>query len=634
MSAPRKRWRWAAFLLFASATAGCANSCAGGKKDRTPEPFTACDAGNAAFVRNANLALLGHRTLGQFEVDSYLVIGSNAAPAENGARRAILAAMMADPAFNARWSEHFMDELRVPRTDDQSMITCYGDRARASVTAGLAQHVRDTLADGGSDGGGAFTLADLLDSALTADDVSTVYRAHLFPMVAFAIPAANVPRIEAELARREDSGTVFDSAYLNRDLVCMSCHNSEFAVTDSPDPAIDRHWPMPGLFESSLYGASNGTEPARAHAMFRFDGFADNFSTPGPDRPWGMSDQCGTFNRTLPEADPAAVQALFGGITGDLVTVYDLEASLKRGVDSLAANGLQRDANGVIADPDQAFAYLVAASIVEGVWEEAIGSGLTIANYFPRNEASRDVLAGLTDRFVASHFSLRGLLTDIVETPYFNRTPPSAGCGEPYDMPNVYDPWVIGDDDPARRMNSSADGISALSAKTLVRSVYAAMEWNLADGWTFPQSGTQEAFFRGIGLFLKNGDRGFRGLDFQARLVWEDRYGACENLQASADFIDRLTTDAQAADAEVRDVVLAMKDRILNEALIDEAAGSDEKAGIEGIFGVPLDTKVSGVANLEAKSRRLCGVYLSTPQFLLGGFSDAEVRAVPVLNQQ
>lgn len=632
MSALRT-WRWAACVVFIATMTGCASSCGKAGEKGDPLPFTACDAGDAAFVRNANLAVLGRRTLGQHEVNAYLVVGSNAAPAENGARRAILAAMMADAAFDARWSEHFMDELRVPRTDDQNMIACWGDRARVSVTAGLAEHVRDTLADGGGDGGGTFTLADLLDSAVVADDISTVYRAHLFPLVAYTIPAANVPRIEAELARREDSGNVFDSAYLNRNLVCMSCHNSEFAVTDSQDPAIDRHWPMPGLFESSIYGASSGTEPFRAHAVFRFDGFADNFSTPGPDRPWGMSGQCGTFNRTLPEADPAAVQALFGGITGDLVSVYDLEASLKRGVDSLAANGLQRDANGTIADPDQAFAYLVAASIVEGVWEETIGSGLTIANYFPRNEASSDVLTGLTDRFVASHFSLRGLLTDIVETPYFNRTPPSAGCGEPYDMPNVYDPWVIGDDDPARRMNSSADGISALSAKTLVRATHAAMGWNLPDAWTFPQSGSQEAFFRGIGLFLKNGDRGFRGLDFQARLVWEDRYAACENLTASADFIDRLTTNAVAQDATVRDVVLAMKDRILNEAVIDESASSGEKAGIEAIFAVTLDTPASGVVSLEAKSRRLCGVYLSTPQFLLGGFSDGEVRPVPLLNQ-
>ena len=35
------------------------------------------------------------------------------------------------------------------------------------------------------------------------------------------------------------------------------------------------------------------------------------------------------------------------------------------------------------------------------------------------------------------------------------------------------------------------------------------------------------AFQQGIGAFLKNGERGFRGLDFQARLVWEDRFGTC-----------------------------------------------------------------------------------------------------------
>ena len=34
-------------------------------------------------------------------------------------------------------------------------------------------------------------------------------------------------------------------------------------------------------------------------------------------------------------------------------------------------------------------------------------------------------------------------------------------------------------------------------------------------------------FERGVGMFLRNSERGFRGLDFQARLVWENHYGAC-----------------------------------------------------------------------------------------------------------
>ncbi len=618
-----RRW-WLAAAIFT--VTGCAGGCKGplvGDDDDT-EPFEACDAGDASFYRNASLAILGRRTFGEAELAGWMTIASNAEAAMAGSgRRAVMDAMMDLPEFRARWSEHFLDELRVPRVDDQDMRACWGARIRGTADAALAQYVRDNEATATGDGSGTFTMLDLMHSALAADDVSTVYRGHLFALVSHPIPAANVPAIEAELARRADYGNVFDAAYLNRDLVCMSCHNSEFSVTFDPDPALNRHWAMPGLFEKSVYGVSSGIEPERAHAVFRFSGFADNFGTA---RPWGWSGtQCGAYDLT-PAADPAGVDAKFGTITGTTVSVYDLEASLKRGVDSLAVNGLVRDPDGTIPDPDQAFAYLVAASVVEGVWEEIAGSPLTIANYFPRNEASRDVLTGLTDSFVASHFSLRTLVTDILETPYFNRTPPELGCGAPYDMPAVYDPWTKGEGDPAMRGNSSADGVNALSGKVLVRAAHAAMNWPLAEGWTFPQTQGQTDFRRGVGIFLKSGERGFRGLDFQARLVWEERFGSCVNPAATPDYVDDLVAAAVAQNASVSDVVIALKDRLVNEAAI----APDERPALEALLGASLDAQASSVP--EPRVRALCGVLLASPQFMLGGYSDVERRPVPVLS--
>ena len=49
-----------------------------------------------------------------------------------------------------------------------------------------------------------------VESSLELDDVTPIYRAHPFALVNFPIPAANVPPVEAELARREDFGAVFD----------------------------------------------------------------------------------------------------------------------------------------------------------------------------------------------------------------------------------------------------------------------------------------------------------------------------------------------------------------------------------------------------------------------------------------
>src|SRR3954468_9353821 len=51
--------------------------------------------------------------------------------------------------------------------------------------------------------------------------------------------------------------------------------------------------------------------------------------------------------------------------------------------------------SGPIADPDTALAWLVTLTLAEDVWRQVTGTPLTIANYFPRNRAARDLLGGL-----------------------------------------------------------------------------------------------------------------------------------------------------------------------------------------------------------------------------------------------
>lgn len=636
MSGARHRAsRFAAVVMAAMATA-CAGSCNGGKSGGatpTPPVITQCDAGLVPFVRNANLAVLGRRVLGEEELAHYVGDGTDT-PAR---RYAILDEMMDSPEFVDRWREVFEDLLRVPRVDDQDMRGCYALHARAADDGSLARWVASHPASDAGDGNGAFTMLDLLESSLRADDLSPLYRGHLFAMVAFPIPAANVPAVQAELARRQDYGNVFDAAYLNRDMVCLQCHNSEFSVTDDPDPSKDRHWPLKGLFEKSLYGASTGEDADAAHAVFRFDGFVDyGFGGGGGSSvtPWGWSSACGQFFPD-PGPDPAGIDGKFGTITGQQSTVYDLSSHLKSGVDALAGNGLTAADDGTIDDPDQAFAYLVGASISEGVWREVIGSPLTIANYFPRNEASRDELQALTDDFVKSRFSLRTLLHDIVGSPWFNQQPPATGCtSQAYAYANVWDPWVIGDDDPAKRLNSSADGVAALPARVLTRAAYSALDWPLPTDRGFPQTDTQESYFRGVGMFLKNSERGFRGLDFQARLVWEDHVAACANPGGTSDYVDTLMANAAATpDATVRDVVDALSDRLLGEPPLDDSTpgGQAQRQAVEAIFGASLDAPASSIADLPGSTRKLCGVYLSTPQFLLSGFSSSASGTKPRL---
>ncbi len=686
-----------ASLLACGSDGNPANSDAGVPDASTAPTFDQCTDSDQAFVRSAHLALLGYRPKSQASVNVYSDLmaairkrnleasAGDAGPLEAVDPYATVARMLLrDPAYLDRWAEHFMDALQVPRIEDQSMQSCYGDRSRKDDAGALAGFVRDAAPMAGGDGQGEFTMLDLLRSSLILDDVSPVYRAHIMAMVSRPIPAANVPLVQAELARREDFGLVFDATYLNRDITCLGCHNSTASITDNADPALRRHWDLPGLFEEAIYGEATGVAPERAHAAFRFDGFvADRFfGETGNNQPWDWDLSCGGFFLGNLSADPAGIDGRFASLSGDRSTVYDLEQSLRSGFESIANNGLTLAADESIADPDAAFAYLVASNIVDGVWAEVIGSRLTIANHFPRNEQSRDLLLQLTESFVKSHFSVKELLVAIVTSAYFNRLEPAAGCGaSPYSVPPVFDPWTIAEEEANKRANSSGDGVVPLSARTLLSAAYGALDWRRPFFESFPErpdsinqcaaalpscsqmknvcqnqgqcclaekywcqyepsdnepdTDEQRLLLGGLGVFLKPGDRGFRGLDFQARLVFEDRFGACRKTDPQPDFIDGVLAAAAATPGStLGDLVAAVKDRIIGQARIDHQAresGLSELAGIELFFGASVDTAFEDVSNLNDNLRGYCGMLLSTPQFLLSGLAAPESRYEPLL---
>jgi hypothetical protein len=635
--------------------------------DAAPVDFTKCTGSDESFVRNASLALIGRRPLSEGEVDVYAQLlravkekdkAAGLGDDPQHARRVTARALMANPEYVARWERHFMEKLRVQRLDDQDMRGCYGTTLRQPDDGTLARAVRDATPRT-QVAGGTFTMRDLLHSAVVADDITPVYRGNLFALVSHAIPAANVSPVEAELARREDFGGTFDAVYLNRDIVCLGCHNSEASTTDRDDPKEDRFWPLPGLFEKSIYGLSTGEDPLKAHAMFRYDGFVGD-----QQAPWGMTSECGTFNPDNVQPDLANIDAKFGKITGKTATVYDTEAALAHGFQVLREDGLIVGADNTIADPDAAFAYLVAVNIVDGVWSEVTGNSLVIANYFPRNEPSRDILHLLTEKYVASGFSLQALLEEIVAGPYFDRLPPAAGCGAgPYNMPPYFDPGAKSDSVEERRQNGPGDGVHALTTRTAAHAAYEALGWQATAVQDFPALGTCDkascsqlgfycqmftaccaekhnycelglprpdeaaaddelAFQSGTGMFLKNAERGFRGLEFQARLEWENRFGQCNvpaglGAGAGGDFVDGLVARAAATPGTtLRDVVVALKDRLISDPAVTDAG---EQAAIEAMLGAGLDTPAANLTGLESGVRRVCGAIMSSPEFLLGG---------------
>lgn len=639
-----------------SGTGGNGTTTGGsGGQDQPPTEHTwaECQSSDQAWVRRAILAISGRRSWGQAEVNAYEDVlkgvraadgGDPAKPAPAGkdlepGKRLVARAMMEENAFRERWSDFVMDALHTVRIETKSQESCYGPPSAGAVDDGaLAAWVRDNDSTAQSPPMQGFTMGQLLSSAIQLDDLSVVYRGHLFAMMNLPITGANVDFIAMERIRRQDFGAVFDSAYIHRDVVCLSCHNSEFSVTHEEDATKNRAWPVPGLFELSLFGSSNGKHPPeeeatkgtddlRAHSMLRVADVVDGGTTP-----FGWGGQCGAFS--VPQVDdPLNIDTYFGSIKstpgnptrGLRASVWDLEASLHKGVDLLAAHGLRRLPGDVLADPDEAFAYLVAENIAEKVWAEIMGSPLTIANYFARTAVQRDVLFGLTEHFVASHFSLKTLILDILAHPAFNLKAPDEGCGvAAYEVPNIFDPWTTSDGDLAKRGNSPADGVFAVSARPLVRSLHRAMEWPARPEYPFDDDET--AFQSAVGLFLKDADPGYRGLDFQGRLTWEATYAGCQDLSGN-DFITKIVARSAAVPgATVGDGVLALKDRLTGEPSIEPTV---EKPALEALIGGPLaSTELGG---LDAKLRTVCGVLVSTPQLMFGGIPPKDTRDVPRL---
>jgi hypothetical protein len=640
-----------AVILIVLAACGTDHRKPTGDDDTNDVPFTECDGDPPSFVRQSFLSFTGIRPRSQAEVDVYVDLYNAVKTAGGNPEEVVARAIMERPEFADRWIETFMDAMHVQRIDVQTEASCWDHPLRTTVDAGLATAVRMQAATTAGDGKGAWTMADLARSALVLDDPTPLYRAQLFSMVAHPIPAANVPAKEAELARRADFGETFDSGFLHRDVVCLSCHNSEASVTDSDDPVMDRHWPVPGMAEKAVYGASAGVDVDRAHAPFRVDGF-----TSGNSRPWGWSADCGEFSTSVSD-DIAGIDGKLASLSGKRLTVYNLEQALARGFDKLRGQLPPIGMDGAIADPDAALAWLVTLKITEDVWKKATGTPLTIANYFPRNQASSELLFALASRFTQSGYSVKALLVAIAQSDYFNRQPPELGCGkDPYTYPAVFDPWVISDPDPARRFNGPGDAVSAVDARTLVTATRGALDWSAPPAASrFPDYGdgcedntcsqmqgycnqfgaccnaykaacmmggvlpsVQVPFERGIGMFLRNSERGFRGLDFQALLVWEDRYGACTRpTWVSSDFIDKLVaTAATDTTATVGDVAAAIKDRMIGETAIVDAA---EMSALAGLFGATVDMPASKVT--VAAARQFCGALLGSPQFLLQGIA-------------
>lgn len=580
-----------------------------------------CEASEEAWVMRTMPLLWGRKPHGAAEVSLWTQVAS-----EHG-REAVVRAMARDPEYRAHWRDWFTDAVYTARTGDKEYEDCFERPNLSGHDGQLTEFLRTTGPTGGSFGQ-RFNMADVITDALVADDVSTVYQVNLFSRMNRPVVGANVSAEELEYNRRVNFGELFYRTYLGRNMVCMSCHNSEFSVTDHPDPKRDHTWQLPGYFERALLADSGGRDVDEAYAMFRYrDVVNDSFFGNGGQAPWDMSTSCGRFETpaSLPGRDFLDQDdAYFIRAYGPRGSVYDVERDLAAGVDALAGQGLTIAADGVVAGPD-AFAYLVASNLADQVWAEATGSGLTVAHHFPRNEGQMRRLKQFADVLAESRFSLVELLVAVTADPYFNPGLPQSCESEIYGMDPIFDPWTISEDDPHRRRNGAGDVAHRLHARSLLRTTHDNLMWQPRGAWLGYSGGAEEDFQSAIGVFLRESAPGHNGSDFQGILSWEQEYGTCtRQALPGGDFIDQLASRAVAQGATVGEAVHAIKDRLTSTALDPE-----EEPLIEALLGVSLDQVVQSDPALMRGLRLYCGTVLLSPGYQL--VTDVAVGPIPAL---
>ncbi len=600
-----------------------------------PDPAPVNDAGDEAFVRRVVPLMWGRApaSIREVEVLVDLVSASD--------RESVVRAMATSPEFLDHWHANLFDWTSVSRIGIRANIACYGEPRLGSDSPDLAMYVRDNPALG-SDFGEAWNLWDLARSAIVLDDLSPYFEADLYAMVAWDAPLMNIFETEAA---RANIASAFARNYLHRELDCLPCHNSAASVTGHPEPDLDRTWEVPGHWELALFGDSEGlASKGDLHIFFRRDGVTTGpmpavpgeshppFFDPDTTFPWGMHEDCGTW--AVPdqvETDRLGFSGTFAGDVGDAASMWDMEPVFHAGLDALRGD-VPTVGDDHTVDGAEAAAWMLAMSVAEKAWYQAFGSGLTVSHNFPRTRAQRDLLASLSESWTTSGYSLVELLVAITAHPYFVQNAPVdvVETHNPYYLDPIFDPFSDANIVEEARLNSVGDALERKPPRVLLGSAYAALGWERLP--TFPEPfvplGPDNNVLeyddgawiqQSIGLSMKHSSSGFRSQDFQTLLAWEYWFGACTDSydgNDDGDWVDGLLTHAADEEATVSGALLALKDRLLS----DPTFADDEADIVQAVLGdVSLDATVDDSSDVEDAIRRMCGVWLSSPQFQLWG---------------
>ena len=505
------------------------------------------DAGDEAFVRRVIPLVWGRRA------ESFTEVALLTQAVTQVGRADVVRAMTQHPDYLSRWGKWLRDAMAVPRIGWYSNGGCYGRPALQNPDPGLAKHVRDTPYNGEpypTD----WTMFDLIESALLLDDLSAPYAANVVAMLGRALDDQN---LLAAFGQRQHRAQTFARSYLNRRMMCLSCHNSEYSVTDDPDPEKDRFWPTPGQFEKALFGEHSGIPIVDLTPFFRRKGVivgyfyakderldsacpmgmcsTETLLTPeelaGAMYPWGWDHECGWLydeENVWPDDYDGETYPFFieEGREGN-ASIWHIQRSLQQSFSTLRAEGLVINEDGSV-DPYAGLAWLTSQNIADQVWKEALGSRLTTSLYFPRTPQQLDILVSLTNAFVNNGYSLRELLVAVTTHSYFNGAVPGED-DEPAPYYDVFDPFVDDSIPMPLRRNRLDHTIHRMTARTLLDNTMRALGWPESSEFLLHFLEDDALIQAQAGVFHKPAQPGFAGVSFQSTLTWEAAMGLCEN---------------------------------------------------------------------------------------------------------
>ncbi|WP_437713438.1 hypothetical protein WMF45_46865 [Sorangium sp. So ce448] len=614
------RRRRAAWLLAGSLLAACSGSdtlespLGVGQSALAPDPTPPGgeDAGDAAWVEQVVPALLG-RPVRSFGELKFLTVMT----ARVGRAR-LAEALMNEPAFVDRWTGVLLDRLRVDREGNHSQEDCFSQPllptdADRKTAAKIVLHTDRAGADPAlSTAGepdpptlaGTYNMADVVRGSLLIDNVFPAYRGFVFALVRKPGNAGE----EAVIGQRQVAEH-FTQVYSNKSMICLNCHRSEFSCSEAKfTPGYSWAKKQEGRVFSALEPWTSPPADADWIESFRY--------TSGSIVPFaGWSKMaCGGFT-----TDTSAAATNGSGLLlppEDNATVWSLDDRLKEGYLALRESyktGALDTGSGFANEGRTLGAYWLAAAFANDIWREIFGAPLTIANFVSRNPDEQKMLWNLAEHHVVGRdWSLKGLLTEIVTSPYFNRTPASVE-----NMPKVFEPFIA-----APASDYVGDAVHRRSADLLFRMKASALGWNLPvshfpSATTYPTRSDAAA----MGLHLSRLSVASPTSSQFSLLGWEASGGRCERPPAiTRDWIDALSDRARTGGVTVRGAVEALRFRLLGRGL---STGAAEATALATFLGKSLTTTFTTAyptaSQGNAALRDLCEVFVKTPQFMLEG---------------